>query len=72
MSKALLGNDSVNTLNARNNRNMSVYCSLLANKQLNNEFAAVSIAMKGFGKHVSTIEAEFLCDRRGGYIQRLW
>jgi hypothetical protein len=34
----------------------------LGNKQSNNEFAAViaaAVAMKLFGKHVSTIEAEF-------------
>jgi hypothetical protein len=42
MAKALLGNDLVSTLNARNNRSMSVYCSLLGNKQRTNEFAAVS------------------------------
>jgi hypothetical protein len=47
---------------ARNNRSTSVYCTLLGNKQLNNEFTAVSavtLAMQWFGKHVKTIEAEF-------------
>jgi hypothetical protein len=38
MAKALLGNDSVNTLNALNKRSMSVHCLL----ERNNEFAAVS------------------------------
>jgi hypothetical protein len=32
MAKALLGNDSVNTLYASNNRRMSVCLSLLGNK----------------------------------------
>jgi hypothetical protein len=44
MAKALLGNGSVNTLSARNNRSTSVYCSLLGNKQRSNKFAAVSAA----------------------------
>jgi hypothetical protein len=35
---------------------------MLGNKQRNNEFAAVrgaTVAMQWFGKHVSTVEAEF-------------
>jgi hypothetical protein len=50
---------------------MSVYCSLLDNKQQNNEFAAVSaatVAMQLFRKHVSTIEAEFSVRSAQGYI----
>jgi hypothetical protein len=43
-------------------RSRNVHCSLLGNKQCNNEFSAVSaatVAMQWFGKHVSTIQAEF-------------
>jgi hypothetical protein len=43
-------------------RRTSVCCLLLDNSQIKNVFAAVSamtVAMQWFGKHVSTIEAEF-------------
>jgi hypothetical protein len=44
MDKALLGSNSVNALECIQQYKYSVYCSMLGNKQCDNEFTVVSAA----------------------------